>query len=468
MTARASSAGLSLAFGLLVWACTHEPRSLAPEPPPDEGARGAAAFTVSDTTRDAFSLPIPVLSAAERTQFFLGNSFFNQNWVTAPASTADRDGLGPLFNARSCSTCHFKDGRGSAPESAAEMQTMLLRISVPGSGEHGAPLPDPTYGEQIQNLSIAGALPEARVVVDYNERPGTFQDGETYTLREPRPRLVDLAYGPSDHDLQLSGRVAPALIGLGLLEAVSEAELLARVDPDDRDGDGISGRVNRVWDVRSQSVRLGRFGWKAEQPEVLQQSAAAFSGDMGITSSLFPIENCTSAQSDCGALPSGGSPEIEDDTLESVVRYVSTLAVPARRELPQDVAVRGERLFHAARCDACHRETLRTGQLSHARALKNVTIRPYTDLLLHDLGKGLADDRPAFDAAGTEFRTAPLWGLGLVLKVNGQRSFLHDGRARTIAEATLWHGGEAERSKLAFVAMAREDREALVSFVESL
>jgi CxxC motif-containing protein (DUF1111 family) len=453
---------------ILVGACAQEARSLSPELSASDAPPAAAGFTVADTTRDAFSLPMPALSSAERTQFFLGNSFFNQNWVSAPASTADRDGLGPLFNARSCSTCHFKDGRSAAPDAQAEMQTMLLRISVPGRGEHGAPLPDPTYGDQIQNLSVSGAQPEARVFVDYTDRTGTYPDGETYVLRELRPRLVDLKYGASARELRVSGRVAPALVGLGLLEAVSEADLTVRVDPEDHDRDGISGRVNRVWDVGTQSVQLGRFGWKAEQPTVRQQTAAAFSGDMGITSSLFPVENCTSTETDCAALPSGGSPEIEDVTLESVVRYVDTLAVPARRELAPNIAARGERQFRAARCDACHVDTLRVTEVGHAQALKHVTIHPYTDLLLHDLGEALADDRPAFDANGREFRTAPLWGLGLVPKVNEHHSLLHDGRARGVAEATLWHGGEADRSKRAFLAMARADREALVQFVESL
>ncbi|HKU44015.1 MAG TPA: di-heme oxidoredictase family protein [Polyangiales bacterium] len=447
-------AALALALGLA--ACRHEELPRVPD-----------GFTVADTTRDAFSLPFPALSNEERKQFFLGNSFFNQNWVTAPASTADRDGLGPLFNARSCSTCHFKDGRGSAPDAAGEMQTMLLRISVMGRDAHGAPLPDPTYGDQIQNQAIAGAAPEARVIVDYVEHTGSYADGEPYALREPRVRLADLAYGPTAQELQVSGRIAPALIGLGLLGAVPDADLLARADPDDRDRDGISGRANRVWRSAGPSLQLGRFGWKAEQPDVRQQIAAAFLADMGITSTLFPDESCTRGQAGCAALPSGGRPEIEDSTLESVVRYVNTLAVPAQRPLARELAERGERLFRSARCSACHVDTLRTGPVAHARAISGATIHPYTDLLLHDLGPGLADHRPAFLATGREFRTAPLWGLGLVQKVNGQRTLLHDGRARDVAEATLWHGGEAEASKLAFVAMPRPDRAALIAFVES-
>lgn len=429
-------------------------------------SRSAAGATVADTTRDAFSLPMPVLSSTERTRFFLGNSFFNQNWVTAPASTLDRDGLGPLFNARSCSTCHFKDGRGNAPDAGGDMETTLLRISVPGAGEHGEPRPDPTYGDQIQPHGVPGAAPEARVIVDYVEHSGSYADGETYTLREPRVQLLEPAYGPIDPQWLLSARTAPALVGLGLLEAVADDAILARVDPDDRNGDGISGRANRVWDVSAQTSKLGRFGWKAEQPSLRQQIAGAFSGDMGITSSLFPDENCSTALRDCATLPSGGSPEIDDTTLESVVRYVRTLAVPARRA--PELAARGESLFRAARCDGCHVETLRTTEVPNVPELSNVDFHPFTDLLLHDLGAALADQRPAFAADGGEFRTAPLWGLGLVEKVNGRGSFLHDGRARTIAEAVLWHGGEADRARRAFTAMSADERRALLAFVESL
>lgn len=459
-------AAWSCALWLMSWTgCTvvQMPR----EDPRDKLVTAGVA-TVFDVTRDAFSLPMPLLTKSERTQFFLGNSFFNQNWVTAPASTAERDGLGPLFNARSCSTCHFKDGRGSAPETAAAMETMLLRISVPGRAEHGGPLPHPIYGEQIQPVAVPGASGEARVIVDYTEHVGAYADGEAYRLRAPQPRLVDLAYGDISQPLLVSARVPPALVGLGLLEAVPDATLLSREDPDDRDHDGISGRSNRVWNNTTHSSQLGRFGWKAEQPDVRQQTAGAFVGDMGITSRLLPAGNCTAAQTACEHLPSGGSPEIDDATLESVVRYIRTLAVPARRELAAGTATRGASLFHAAHCDGCHVDTLLTGPVAQVSGLTTVAIHPYTDLLLHDLGEGLADHRPAFDADGSEFRTAPLWGLGLVRKVNGHSTFLHDGRARDLTEAVLWHGGEAEVSQRTFVMMQKKDREALIAFVDSL
>jgi len=458
---------------LVLWltSCTPTQQSAAPHAEPavvtDSRQLVADSATVFDDTRDAFSLPLPGLSPAGRARFFVGNSFFNQNWVTAPASTVDRDGLGPLFNARSCSGCHFKDGRGRAPDAGAEMQGMLLRVSVPGAAAHGAPKPDAVYGDQIQSSAIAGVAPEARVNVDYVEHTGVYADGEAYTLRQPRYRLEQLGYGPI-HGLLMSGRVAPAMLGLGLLEAVPDAELLAHADPEDRDNDGISGRPNRVWDVSAQTERLGRFGWKAEQPSIRQQVASAFLGDMGITSSLFPRENCSEAQPQCQRAPSGGSPELSDDTLTSVEHYARTLAVPQSRALTQAQATTGQKLFRAAHCEGCHVETLHSSRIDTAPELSNLTFHPYTDLLLHDMGAPLADERPAFQADGREFRTAPLWGVGLVPKVNGHNSLLHDGRARGVAEAILWHHGEAEQARAKFAAMTRAERDALVSFVESL
>ncbi|MEY4577235.1 MAG: hypothetical protein RL701_1938 [Pseudomonadota bacterium] len=449
----------------LAYACHQDAHaSLRIEP----DAREADAAMVSDATRDAFSLPLPVLTREQRTRFFLGNSFFNQNWVSAPASTAERDGLGPLFNARSCSTCHFKDGRGRAPDAGADMQTMLLRVSIPGLTEHGAPKPHPIYGDQIQHLSVQGLDAEARVVVDYDEHVETLPDGEVYVLRAPRIQLVDEHYGSASAPLLISARIAPALVGMGLLEAVPEREVLAHADADDRNHDGVSGRANRVWDVVSQTSRLGRFGWKAEQPDLQQQTAGAFLGDMGITSALFPEENCTPSQTVCASLPSGGAPEIAADTLESVVRYVRTLAVPAPRALAPELAAHGAELFEHARCGLCHLTTLHTESVPHVPELTSVAFHAYTDLLLHDLGPGLADARPSFAADGREFRTAPLWGLGLVEKVNGQLSLLNDGRARTFGEAVLWHGGEAEPAKQAFIALSRADRSALLAFVAAL
>ncbi len=422
--------------------------------------------TVFDVTRDAFSLPQPGLSEEHRVQFFVGNSFFNQNWVAAPASVEARDGLGPLFNARSCSGCHFKDGRGKPPGPGEAPLSMLLRVSVPGKTEHGAPLGHTVYGDQLQGNAISGLEPEVDVRVEWDETHGAFASGETYSLRKPRYVFSKWAYGDPEGKLRVSARVAPALIGLGLLEAVPERELERLEDLDDVDADGVAGIRNEVWDDERGEKRLGRFGWKAEQPSVSQQVAGALQGDMGITSSPRPSENHTAMQGACAQAPSGGAPEIADDVFRSVLLYTLSLGVPARRN--PGAVVWGQRLFEDAGCAKCHVESLRTERLADLPELGGQVIHPYTDLLLHDLGEGLSDERPSFDATGRQWRTAPLWGIGLVELVNGHTSLLHDGRARNVSEAILWHDGEGRSSRDAFVRMRRPEREALLAFIASL
>lgn len=434
---------------------------------PSESPSGGDT-TVFDASRNAFSLPARNLTEEHRAPFFVGNSFFNQNWVVAPASTAARDGLGPLFNARSCSTCHFKDGRGRPPEASEPMITMLLRISLPGTNAFGGPRPDPVYGDQIQGAAVPGVPPEADVFVEYEPVEGNFEDGERYTLRKPTIRIRNAAYGPLATNLLTSARVAPAMIGLGLLEAIPEATLREWADPEDRDGDGISGRINLVWDHAAARHRVGRFGWKAEQPSVSQHTAAAFRGDIGITSSLIPTENHSPAQSIASSQPNGGTPEVSDQILNDVVLYARTLAVPARRDTRTSTVMRGEKLFRAIGCVACHIPRTKTGDWSEFPELSRQAIQPYTDLLLHDMGEGLADRRPTFAASGREWRTPPLWGLGLLKKVNGHTFLLHDGRARDVTEAILWHDGEAGLAQSTFRGLPKAERNALLTFLDSL
>ena len=423
------------------------------------------AFT---STRNAFGLPARNLESGERRTFVVGNSFFRQNWVTAPASTAARDGLGPSFNALSCSSCHTLDGRGKPPDSAEDPQRgLLFRLSIPGHGPNGGPMPDPVYGGQLQDRAVLLVPPEGRMIVGYRELPGSFEDGEPYSLRAPTYEIGDLAHGPLHPEARLSPRVAPAIVGMGLLEAIPETAILALADPDDADDDGISGRPNMVWDVRNGNLTLGRFGWKANQPTVEQQTAGAFLGDMGITSPLFPDDNCPEAQPECRAAPNGGSPEIPDDRFAKVVFYTQTLAVPAMRNLDDPQVARGARLFAEAGCNQCHTPSHTTGE-HPVSAVAGQTIYPYTDLLLHDMGESLADGASDFDASGQEWRTPPLWGIGLVETVNGHTMFLHDGRARNLTEAILWHGGEATESRESFRGLTKEEREALIKFLESL
>ncbi len=437
---------------------------------PGELLPGGATTNTLLGGRNAFIRPAENITVEHEPAFYTGNSFFNQAWVEAPASTGRRDGLGPLFNARSCAACHLRDGRGRPPESPDEpFLGLLLRLSVPGEDAVGGPLADPSYGGQLQPFAINDVAPEADASLTYVAVEGTYGDGSTYTLLEPTYHIDAPAYGPLPADLMVSPRVAPAVIGLGLLEAIPADALEAAADPDDADGDGISGRVNRVWDATAEAHVIGRFGWKGDAPSVRQQVAGAFLGDMGITTPLFTGQNCTEAQTDClGARDGGeGGPEIDVETFEKVVIYTSLLAVPARREADAAEVVRGKALFGEMGCAACHTPSHRTG----AHPLPEVEdqlIWPYTDLLLHDMGPALADDRPVFEASGQEWRTPPLWGIGLLPAVNDHQRLLHDGRARGVAEAILWHGGEAEASREAFRAAPAADRDAVVRFVESL
>ena len=420
------------------------------------------AFSVGT---NAFELSARNLPNDIRRIFEVGDSFFNQNWVTAPASTEARDGLGPTHNALSCSSCHSHDGRGKPPDQPGDPERgLLLRLSVPGTD---GPVDEPRYGGQLQDRSILGVPVEGRIAIDYVEMPGAYPDGSSHSLRQPAYGIEDLAFGPLHPDVMVSPRVAPATIGMGLLEAIPDANILAMSDPEDANEDGISGRPNYVRDVQTGELALGRFGWKANQPSVNQQAAAAFLGDIGITSSLFPNENCPAGQEACRQAPNGGEPELPDERLRKVTIYTQTLAVPAMRNI-EDEQVEHARLFVQTQCALCHTPRHETGDTHPLAPLRNQVIFPYTDLLLHDMGDGLADHRPDGQASGTEWRTPPLWGIGLVQKVNGHTMFLHDGRARSMEEAILWHGGEAEESRGKFMNLTKDERNALIRFLESI
>lgn len=426
--------------------------------------------TRADRTQNAFGLPAPRLTDDERRTFEVGDSFFTQSWVTAPASTDARDGLGPTFNAQACSSCHLKDGRGLPPDPAADKANLglLLRLSIPGEDpDTGGPVPHPAYGGQLQDRAILGVPAEGSIDITYRPIEGTYGDGTPFELRSPTYRIVDPAFGPLPADLLVSPRLAPQVMGVGLLEAIPEDQLLEAADPDDVDGDGISGRPNTVWDARAGAPAVGRFGWKANVATVEQQVAGAFGGDIGITSSLGPDENCPEAQEACAAAPSGGEPELTTERLGRVTFYNRTLAVPAMRDHDAPEVMAGASRFADMGCASCHTPTQRTGATDVA-TLSDQTFHPYTDLLLHDMGDGLADGRPDFAATGSEWRTPPLWGLGLIEVVNGERFLLHDGRARTLEEAILWHGGEADASKEAFRLAPERARNELVTFLEAL
>jgi len=455
---------LTICAALTLGACARHDGSLEALLQPASGG----ATTVQDATRHAYSRPAANLDVRQRAAFFIGNAFFNSPWIVAPATASARDGLGPLFNARSCDACHNNDGRGLPPKPGERPVSLVMQFATATPGDGSEPQDDPRYGANLNPFAVGGVAPEGTVRIEHREIHGTFADGEPYTLLEPRYVFEELAYGELDPRTVYSPRVAQAVFGVGLLEAIPEEQILERSDPDDLDGDGISGRPNRVWDhVRGARV-LGRFGWKLNQPDIAHQTAAAFSTEMGLTTSLRPESICTEVQVACREAPDGGSPEISDEIFEHIVNYERMLGVPARRNLDDPRVREGARLFLEAGCESCHRATFVTGTVPDAPWLSQQRIHPFTDMLLHDMGPQLADGRPDMEASGSEWRTAPLWGLGLLHTVNGHTRLLHDGRARDVSEAILWHGGEAERAKEAFRNMTRSERAALLAFLDSL
>ncbi len=319
---------------------------------PGEDSPGGAATSVYRTdATDAFSHFSPNMGLAKELDFKIGNAIFRKFWVSAPSSTKSSDGLGPLYNARACQSCHLKDGRGHPPRSDRiedRSVSMFLRLSIPAETDAQrqalaegrlAVIPEPIYGGQLQELGIQGHLGEGRMVVTYEDVPVTLAGGEVVSLRRPSYRIADLGYGPLHPRTMTSPRMAPQMIGLGLIEAIPAEAIRAREDPDDRDGDGISGRANRAWSVEHKQLMLGRFGWKAGQPTVLQQSAEAFAGDIGIGSWIVPqaFGDCTARQTLCRDAPHGGTArapheEIGAKLLDLVGFYARNLAVPPRRD----------------------------------------------------------------------------------------------------------------------------------------
>lgn len=447
----------------------------------------AGAATVRPRANaDAFSQPSANVGFDGELTFKVGNGLFRKLWVSSPSSTLASDGLGPLYNARSCQRCHLKDGRGHPPEGPGDSAvSMFLRVSIPGSAADltaaqaeiegwFATLPDPTYGGQLQDFSLPGLTPEYRLAVEYEDIPVPLSGGEVASLRAPTYAAADLGHGPLHPQAMLSPRVAPQMIGLGLVEAIPAADILAWEDPGDADGDGISGRAQIVPSAEYGIPMLGRFGHKAGTPTVREQTAAAFAGDMGISNPLFPAAagDCTPRQSDCLDAPHGDADvrgfEIDAEGLDLVTFYSRNLGVPARRDVDDPQVLAGKLVFHDSGCASCHRPAYVTHRLADRPAQSFQLIWPHSDFLLHDMGEGLADNRPEGRADGREWRTAPLWGIGLTRQVSGHSYFLHDGRARSLLEAVLWHGGEAQAARDRVVEMPPEDRAALIRYLESL
>lgn len=453
------------------------------EAQPFEANSAGAATVRAMANANAFSQPSGNITFEDELTFRVGNGLFRKLWVSSPSSTLASDGLGPLYNARSCQRCHLKDGRGHPPEGPDDNAiSMFLRVSIPTDYSamaeeiegYIATLPEPTYGTQMQDFSLAGHPAEYRLQIEYEEIEVPLSSGEVAFLRMPTYTAADLGYGPLHQKAMLSPRVAPQMIGLGLLEAVPAADIMALADPDDANGDGISGRPNIVWSVEYDQPMLGRFGLKAGSPTVREQSAGAFAGDIGISSPLFPAAwgECTEAQSECRSAPHGDGDdrgfEIDAEGLDLVTFYSRNLGVPARRNVDDPQVLRGKEVFYSTGCTSCHQPSFVTHRLEDQPEQSFQLIWPYTDMLLHDMGPGLADNRPEARATGSEWRTPPLWGIGLTEQVSGHTYFLHDGRARSLLEAILWHEGEAQSQRDLVVDMPPEDRDALISFLESL
>lgn len=454
------------------------------KPEPFELMQGGAGTSRKGVDRDAFSQSAANITFEEEGTFKLGNALFRKNWVSSPSSTQASDGLGPLFNERACQNCHLKDGRGHPPEGDAGTTSMFLRLArQASSAEEKAEIadqkvlnfPDPVYGTQLQDLAVPGLPGEGKMHVDYREEQVTLGDGSVVSLRKPSYSVDNLAYGPLDPHTTLSPRLTPPMIGLGLIEQIAAADILANAEPDDRNNDGISGRPNIVRDIRSGTLTLGRFGWKAQTPSIREQAADAFAGDIGISTPEVPDHwgDCTAAEQKCLAMPNGvqkrlGPVEAPPPIMDLVTFYSQNLAVPARRDVDARQVLAGKKIFYDIGCIACHTPKFVTRRDTPNKAQAFQLIWPYSDFLLHDMGPDLADGQAVGDATGSEWRTPPLWGIGLTQTVNGNAFFLHDGRARSLDEAILWHGGEGQKARDRFAAATAADRDALVKFLESL
>lgn len=457
---------------------------LAPESDLPKTALSGGDLTVADASATAYSHPAAGLTAAQSELFALGHEMFHNRWAFFWFENAIF-GRGPTSNAQACTTCHDGNGRGIAPGTPAVTQpdgdkldqnitvpfepapNVVIRLSVPGTDQHNGPNFHPHYGDQLQIFGVKGVVPaEASFDVRWNEETVILGDGEEIRLRSPEITISNLAFGPLGDGAMVGARRSPPVFGLGLLEAIPQStidELAARDKPD-----GIQGRVNYVWDPEKRETVAGRFGLKANHPSLREQIAAAFFNDIGLSSPLYPDQNCPEIQKSCADQMLFARPEITPKRLAGTEMYLRALAVPARRNVDDERVIHGELLFTRARCSVCHVPELKTGNFDAFPQAATQIIRPYTDLLLHDMGEGLADNRPDYLAGGRDWRTSPLWGIGLSETVNSARNFLHDGRARTLEEAILWHGGEAQVSHEAYATMNKRNRDALIAFLETL
>jgi CxxC motif-containing protein (DUF1111 family) len=477
----------SAPFWLAAIGLAFAPVTVSAEAIGDPALPGGDTSWIGAKGRNAFTHQSANMSFEKRLDFKLGEALFQRLWITAPTRTKAADGLGPLFNSRACSGCHIRNGRGHPVDEndrEAGATSMLLRLSIPPQTPEQlrdhldgklATLPDPVYGGQFQDFSVPGIKAEGRVKVTYTTTDVLLPGGEAVSLRNPTYEMTDLAYGPLHDDIMVSPRLAPPMIGLGLLEAIPDSTLIAASDPQDADGDGISGRLNQVWDIANSKMAIGRFGWKAGMPNLDQQNQNAFQFDIGLSTPLYPngSGDCTKAQTACLNAPDGNDPEFENLEVHSVMTdlvlyYARNIAPPARPNANDVEVVAGEAIFEAIGCASCHTPRYQLPERADMPEQSGQVIWPYSDLLLHDMGEGLADHRPEAQASGREWRTPPLWGIGHAQQIDPRASFLHDGRARTLLEAILWHGGEADNARDAVTKLPPSERSQLLAFLKSL
>lgn len=462
------------------------PPPLVPEVEISEANPGGET-TVPYKPFASFMQPAANLPTEEQPHFHAGKALAHQPWVKAPTITFARDGLGPLYNARTCLACHINGGRGIMPRDGNHLLfTNFLRLSIPGKDKIHGVIPEPTYGDQLQAQSTALAhqlkhlkvpyqegqpKPEGYLYISWPTKTFVYPDGQITELRYPDPRIENLGYGPMHPETMMGIRNAPPIHGVGLLELIPQSQIDQIAESQNKQNDEISGRINQVWDYEAKKTVPGRFGLKANKASVRLQTAGALNGDMGITNPIFRDQPCTEAQVNCQKQIHGTDKhgnEVSEKQLSMFVDFTRSLGVPERRNPNHPTTLKGREHFYQIGCASCHHPSYTTANSERYPYLSNQKIWPYTDLLLHDMGPDLADGRPDYEADGNEWRTPPLWGIGLSKKVNGAQNFLHDGRARTIEEAILWHGGEAEKVKQQFTSLDKVDREALIRFVESL
>lgn len=405
--------------------------------------------------------------ADEQALFTLGRSFFTIPWVVAPSATTARDGLGPLFNGNTCTSCHLNHGSFSTlDEYMQPKRSLVFRLSQPArhdeKPDHYSVHPDPVYGTQIAINGTGSVLPEANTRLRIHKQTFTFPDGSTQILTAFEPYLTDLNYAELSDETRISLRQPPILRGLGLIEAVSDEAIAAWADPDDENKDGISGRVNQVYDIGSGRTVAGRFNWKAGQPSIIQQVADAAANDLGLTNPLYPEELCMPGQTTCNNAAKGragplGVLDLPGLRLAAIAHYVRLQPPPPTAKLNTQQRL-GKQLFSDIGCAGCHRMQLTTQD--------GTVFSPYSDFLIHDMGEGLADNHKEFSADPQEWRTAPLWGMRTRIAENMR--FLHDARAAVPLEAILWHDGEAKAVKERFAALGKVQRDAILDFLNTL